>query len=179
MDNRYCRPFSHTSNHQLMTLLEKFSPKSRRSCYKPRDKSQPVGSERGHSGTVTKVVKRHKLGILAQVTVEEKDEDTQSEEVRALAEVLEARTITTIREQLASEREGLCVIPTSQADAESEAIERIRKEVSSCDAYTNGQRTFQEVCAQVCESIQTGGYSDSSVEVEGDPTMIPVDFPAA
>jgi hypothetical protein len=173
--------FPHTSNHHLMTLFEKFTPKLRHPTRKPRDKSQPLDTERGHPGTVTKLVKGQKLGILAQVRVHGSDEDAQSESEQAqtLADGMEARTIATIREHLAFEREGMCVIPTSQADAESEAIQRLRKEISSCDAYTNGQRTFQEVCTHICKSIQTGGYSDSSVEVEGDLAMIPVDFPAA
>lgn len=128
---------------------------------------------------MTKVVTGQKLGILATVTVKGQDEDTPSEEARALAEVLEAGTIATVREYLASEREGMCVIPTSDADAESEAIERIRREISSCAAYTNGQHTFQAVCEDVYKSIQTGENFDSTVEVEGDPAMIPVDFPAA
>lgn len=162
-----------------MTLFEKFSPKSRRPSHKPRDKSQPLDTERGHPGTVTKVVKGQKLGILAQVRVHGSDEDVQSESGKAqiLADGMEARTIATIREHLASEREGMCVIPTSQADAESEAIQRLRREISSCDAYTNGQRTFQAVCTDVCESIQTGEISDSSAEVKEDPAMTPVVFP--
>lgn len=160
-----------------MTLFEKFSLRSKRLSHKYRDDTQPVGTEWGLSRTVTKVVKGQKLGILAQVRVQGAEEDAQNEQTQTIADELEARTIAEVPEHLASEREGLCVIPTSQADAESEAIERLRKEISSCDAYTNGQRTFQELCAQVCESIQTGGYSDSSVEVEEDPAMIPVVFP--
>jgi hypothetical protein len=173
--------FPHPSNHHLMTLLEKITPKSRRPTRKPRDKSQPLDTERGHPGTVTKVVKGQKLGILAKVRVHGSDEDPQSESEKAqtLADGMEARTIATIREHLAFEREGMCVIPTSQADAESEAIQRLRREISNCAAYTNGQRTFQAVCTDVCKSIQTGGYSDSSVELPGDPAMIPVDFPEA
>jgi hypothetical protein len=42
---------------------------------------------------------------------------------------------------------------------------------------TRGQLTSQEVCTDVCESIQTGGNSDSSVEVEEDPAMMSVVFP--
>lgn len=163
-----------------MRLFERFSPKSKRLRHKSRDgpaSAACIGTERGHPGTMMKSVKGQKLGILAQVRVQAGEEDAQNEQTQTIADELEARTIATVREYLASEREGLCVIPTSQADAESEAIERLRREISSCDTYTNGQRTFQEVCLQICESIQTGGYSDSSVEVKEDPAMIPVVFP--
>jgi hypothetical protein len=165
-----------------MRLFERFSPKSKRLRHKSRDgpaSAACIGTERGHPGTMMKLVKGKKLGILAQVRVQAGEEDAQNEQTQTIADELEAGTIAEVREHLASEREGLCVIPTSQADAESGAIERLRKEISSCDAYTNGQRTFQAVCTDVCKSIQTGGYSDSSVEVEGDPEMIPVDFPEA
>lgn len=108
-----------------MRLLEKFSPKSKRLRHKSRDRPAPAactGTERGHPGTMMKVVKGQKLGILAQVMVQAGEEDAQNEQTQTIADELEARTIAEVREHLASEREGMCVIPTSQADAESEAI---------------------------------------------------------
>jgi hypothetical protein len=70
-----------------------------------------------------KLVKGKKLGILAQVRVQAGEEDAQNEQTQTIADELEARTIATVREYLAPEREGMCVIPTSDADDESEAID--------------------------------------------------------